>query len=132
MSLLEGVFFSNSILNLQRNVSLSRSLLNLLVNSTTQACFIFPLSSSLVEHNLETTSFGDSPITTISFSSGSKRGSPNLSRKINSNCFKTGVTCSPLSLRKTNSLFSAVVSVSFALVLDLVEYWCGFLLLDLD
>ena len=132
MSLPERVFFSNSILNLHDNRSLSRALLNSLINSTTQALFTFLLILDLVKNTLETRSFGDGPITTISFPPGSKRGSPNSSQKINSNYLNTGVNCSLLSPKKTNSLSSAVVLASFVAVLDLVGYQCGILLLDLD
>ena len=83
---------------------------------------MFPLLSGLVKNTLETTSFGDGPITTISFLSKSKRGSLNSSQKINSNGLNTGVTFSPLSLKKTNSLSSAVVLASFTKVLDRVGY----------
>ena len=100
VSLLEGVLFSNAILNLHCNGSLSSLSSNLLINSTTRALFIFPLLSGLVKNTLEIRSFGDVPITTISFTCGSKGGSLKLSQRINSNCLKTGVTFSPLALRK--------------------------------
>ena len=93
VSLLAGVFFSNSTLNLHHNGSLLRALSNLLINFTTWACFIFPLSSG---------------------------GSPNLLQRINSNCLNTGVTFSLLSLRKANSLSSTVVSASLDQQLNLV------------
>ena len=131
VSLLEGIFFSNATLKLHCHGSLSGASSNSLINSTTRTRFIFPFSSGLVKYTLETKSFGEGPITTNSFPSESKRGSPNSSRNINSNCLKIGVTFSPLSLRKTNSLSSAVVLASSTAILDLVGYQCGLVLVNL-
>ena len=63
-----GVFFSNTILNLQRSGSLSSLSSNSLINSTTRALSIFPLSSGLVKNTFPFTLFGDGPITAFSFS----------------------------------------------------------------
>ena len=129
VSLLEGVFFSNTILNLYCNGSLSSLSTNLLINSTTQALSMFCFSLGLVKNTLETRSFGDGPTTTIFFPCWSKRGSPKLSQRINSNYLQTGVvTFSPLSVRRrflslvVVPAFSIFVLASFTAVFDLVWY----------
>ena len=132
VSLLEWVLFSNAILNLHHNGSLPNLSSNSLINSTTQALSMFPLSSGLDKNTLEVRLFGDRPIITLSFHCGSKHDSPKLSQRINSYCLKTGVIFSPLSRRKTNSLPSAVVLASFAEFLDLVGYWCCLFAVDLS
>ena len=105
MSLPAGVFFTNSILNLHQSGSLLSLSSNALINLTTRALGILSLSSGLVKNTFLIISFGDGPITTISFPSWSKRGSSNLSRRINSHCSNTGAIFSPLTLRKNEFLF---------------------------